>query len=71
MIIEIYIIVSDLEMKERSAFRNLVGKTTGKRLLRRSRRNLEDSTKTRVGQGYYENDMLEVLAYNIPGTDSI
>ena len=71
MIVEIYVIVIDLEMKDRNAFRNLVGKTTRKRPLRRSRRKSEDNIKTRLKQGYYENDMLKVLAYNIPGNDSI
>ena len=71
MIIEIYVIVSDLEMKDRNAFRNLVVKITRKRSLRRTRRKSEDNIKTRLRQGYYENDLLKLLAYNIAGIDSI
>jgi len=55
MIIELYIIVSDLEMKDRNVFRNLVGKTSRKRPLRRARRKSEDNVKTRLRQGYYKN----------------
>ena len=58
-------------MKDRNAFRNLVGKATRKRPLRRSRRKSEDNIKTLLRQGYCENNMLKILAFHIAGTDSI
>jgi len=71
MLTETYVIVSEMELKDRNAFRNLVGKAIRKRPLRTSRRKSNDNIKTRLRQGYCENIMLKILAYHIPGTDSI